>query len=82
MLFGGKVCCIVLYCLDKYIVLFGEKLLLNEIEGWFCDYRYEFGMFVICFFWCLVLDKVFFEFGCSIGIELELEELGLFGFLV
>lgn len=38
-------------------------------------------MFVICFFLCLVLNKVFFEFGCSIGVEL-LDEVGFIGFLV
>lgn len=43
--------CIVLYCLDKYIVLFGEELLLIYIGEWFCDYREN-----------IVLWKYFFLF--------------------
>lgn len=82
VLSGGKACCIVLYCLDKHIVPFGEKPLPNEIEGWPCDHRYEFGMFAICPFRCPASDKAFPELGCSIGIESELEEPGSFGFLV
>lgn len=81
VLSGGKACCIVLYCLDKHIVPFGEKPLPNEIEGWPCDHRDEFGMFATCPFRCPASDKACPELGCSIGIE-SLNESGSFGFLV
>lgn len=31
--------CIVLYCLDKILIFFGENLLLDFFGGWFCDIR-------------------------------------------
>lgn len=36
--------CIVLYCLDKMIIFYGEYLLLEFFEGWFCDIREDIVM--------------------------------------
>lgn len=73
--------CIVLYCLDKNIILFGEKLLLELIVGWFCDIREDFVMFGKCLRLCLLFSLNFFEFGCSIGIFF-VDFVGFVGFLV
>lgn len=73
--------CIVLYCLDKIIILFGEKLLLEMIVGWFCDIREDFVMFGKCLRLCLLFSWNFFEFGCSIGIFF-VDFVGFVGFLV
>lgn len=70
-----------MYCLDKKLILFGEKLLLKRIEKWFCDIREDFVMFGYCLMVCLVLNGNFFELGCSIGL-VEVEFIGFVGFLV
>lgn len=36
--------CIVLYCLDKILLFFGENLLLDFFGGWFCDIREDIVM--------------------------------------
>lgn len=75
--------CIVLYCLDKNIVLFGENIMLSFIGGYFYDLREDFVMLEICFNICLFLDIDFFEFGCSIGIDLKIDGIiGIVGFMV
>lgn len=73
--------CIVLYCLVKDIILFGEKKLLVFFEGYLCDIREDFVMFGNgkCLYECLVFNKSFFEFGCCIGI---IDFYGFVGFLV
>lgn len=71
---------IIFYCLDKLIILFGEKLLFEYFVGWLCSYREDFFMFGKCFEDCLFINYKFLEFGCSIGILLCVC-LGFVGFL-
>lgn len=69
--------CIVIYCLDKLIILFGEKFLLISINGCYCDIRENIFLFGIC-------DDCGEEnvrLGCSIGIIIS-NVFGLVGFLV
>lgn len=75
--------CIVLYCLDKILILYGESFLLKYIVGWFCDLREDIVMFggYVCFDYCLFFNFNFLEFGCSIGIFLD-KFVGFVGFLV
>lgn len=40
--------CIVLYCLDKSLIPFGEKRLPESIAGWPCDIREDFVRFGRC----------------------------------
>lgn len=70
-----------MYCLDKSIVLYGEKLFLELFEGWCCDIREDFVLFGNCFNLCLLCSLNFFEFGCSIGIFF-VDFVGFVGFLV
>lgn len=71
--------CIVIYCLDKNIVLFGEKLFLNFIDGVDCDYREDFVRFLMC---CVIMVVyINIELGCSIGRD-EINDVGFVGFLV
>ena len=67
--------CIVLYCLDKSLVPFGEKKLPNFLKGCVVDTREDFFMFGSCKN-CEQLDK-----GCCIGRAGE-ESAGSVGFLV
>lgn len=73
--------CIVLYCLDKNIVPFGEEPLPTQIDGFPCDHREEIAMFAGCPSSCPVSNKAFPEPGCSIGVESS-NEVGSVGFLV
>lgn len=34
---GQIMFCIIIYCLDKDLVLFGEELFLKILEGFYCD---------------------------------------------
>lgn len=57
--------------------------MLSFIGGYFYDLREDFVMLEICFNICLFLDIDFFEFGCSIGIDLKIDGIiGIVGFMV
>lgn len=73
--------CIVLYCLDKSIVPFGEHPLPEQLEGIYCDSREDFVMFGWCPYSCPApsIDRP--EPGCSIGIPSK-RSSGSVGFLV
>uniref|UniRef100_A0A8W8NLM9 Uncharacterized protein n=1 Tax=Magallana gigas TaxID=29159 RepID=A0A8W8NLM9_MAGGI len=73
--------CIVLYCLDKNIIPFGEKPLPESIAGWPCDIREDFVMFGKCPRPCPSPSLNFPESGCSIGIP-SVDSAGSVGFLV
>lgn len=65
---------IILYCLDKTLIPFGEKPLPNSIEGWPCDVKEDFFMFGKCPDPdnCRQNDPNLTELGCSIGIKSDL----------
>lgn len=67
--------CIVLYCLDKTLVPFGEKKIPKMLKGCIVDIREDFFMFGLCMD-CKQLDK-----GCCIGRDGE-NSAGSVGFLV
>lgn len=46
---GQIVPCIIIYCLDKDLVPFGEEPLPKTLEGFYCDIREDFIMFGACF---------------------------------
>lgn len=46
---GQRTPCIIIYCLDKDLVPFGEKPLPKTLEGFCCDIREDFIMFGACF---------------------------------
>lgn len=73
--------CIVLYCLDKSIVPYGEKPLPELLEGWRCDIREDFVLFGNCPNPCPSHSRNFPEPGCSIGIPF-VDSAGSVGFLV
>lgn len=59
--------CIIIYCLDKDLVFFGEKLFLKILEGFFCDIWEDCIMFGGCFD---CYEIVYLNFGCCIGLLL------------
>lgn len=67
---------VVLYCLDKILILFGEKFLLIYIVEWLCEVLEDLFMFGKCLNMCLN----YFDFGCSIGIFFD-KFFGFCGFL-
>ena len=67
--------CIVVYCLDKTLVPFGEKKIPNFLKGYIVDIREDFFMFG-CGMDCRQLDK-----GCCIGRAGE-ESAGSLGIFV
>lgn len=71
--------CIVLYCLDKNIIPFGERSLPTIIEKWPCDHREDFVMLEKCPSKCP--SPNFLELGCSIGPDFE-KITGSAGFMV
>lgn len=73
--------CIVLYCLDKSIVPYGEKPLPELLEGWRCDIREDLVLFGKCPNPCPSPSLNFPEPGCSIGIP-RVDSAGSVGFLV
>lgn len=73
--------CLVLYCLDKFLIPFGEKPLPETIEGWPCDIREDFVRFGICPNRCLASRQNLPDPGCSIGIPSD-DSSGSVGFLV
>lgn len=66
---------IVLFCLDEFILLFGEYLLFESFGDYLCDVWREFVMFGYCNN-CIIVN-----IGCSIGILL-VKLVGLVGFFV
>lgn len=69
--------CIVVYCLDKDLILYGEILFLISVKGCFCDI-WE-GVFM--FGYCVDCCNVSFNFGCSIGMLNDIY-IGFVGFIV
>lgn len=69
--------CIIIYCLDKDLVLFGEELFLKILEGFNCDIWEDFIMFGVCFD---CYEIVYLNFGCCIGLFFN--GIGFVGFLV
>lgn len=61
--------CIILYCLDKCLIPFGEKPLPESIAGWPCDIREDFIRFGRCPKNCPAQNKSIPDPGCSIGIK-------------
>lgn len=61
--------CIVLYCLDKCLIPFGEKPLPESIAGWPWDIREDFVRFGRCPRNCPVQNQSLPDPGCSIGIK-------------
>lgn len=46
----GKIMpCIIIYCLDKKLIPYGEKPIPEYLEGWHCDLREDIVMFGACF---------------------------------
>lgn len=69
--------CIIIYCLDKDLVPFGEKPLPKTLEGFYCDIRKDFIMFGVCFD-CHEITHP--NPGCCIGLPSN--GIGSAGFLV
>lgn len=61
--------CIILYCLDKCLIPFGEKPLPETIAGWPCDIREDFVRFGRCPKNCPAQNQSLPDTGCSIGIK-------------
>ncbi|XP_065939577.1 uncharacterized protein [Magallana gigas] len=61
--------CIVLYCLDKSLIPFGEKPLPEFIAEWPCDIREDFFKFGRCPRNCPAQNRSLPDTGCSIGIK-------------
>lgn len=73
--------CLVLYCLDKFLLPFGEKPLPETIAGWPCDIREDFVRFGVCPNRCLASRQNLPDPGCSIGMPSD-DSSGSVGFLV
>lgn len=71
---------IILYCLDKSIIPFGENPLPKHLSGWPCIHREDFFMFGKCPEDCLSTNDKLPVPGCSIGIPV-CAWLGSVGFL-
>lgn len=69
--------CIVIYCLDRLIKLFGEKFLLISIGGCICDIRENIILFGIC----IDCGEENVKLGCSVGMIFS-SVYGFVGFLV
>lgn len=75
--------CIVLYCLDKNIVPFGENTMPSSTGGYPHDLREDFAMLEICPNTCPSSDIDSPELGCSIGIDSKIDgTTGTAGFMV
>lgn len=72
--------CIVLYCLDKNIIPFGEQPLPTSLKGLPCDIREDFVRFGKCPNECPALNRNFPEPGCNIIAQHG--STGSVGFLV
>lgn len=73
--------CIVLYCLDKTLIPFGEEQLPKVLAGWPCDIREDFVMFGTCPNNCSLYNQNLPKPGCSIGRPSDFSS-GSVGFLV
>lgn len=62
---------IILCCLDKNLIPFGENPLPKYIEGWPCGAKEDFFMFGACPKLCSSTDPKLPEPGCSIGIPFD-----------
>lgn len=71
--------CIVLFCLDKTFIPFGENPLPETIDRFPCDFREDFVKFGICQGNCVL--QTLPETGCSIGRP-SVNSSGSVGFLV
>lgn len=71
--------CIIIYCLDKHLVPYGEKELPKSIEGWNCDMREDYVIFGSCFD-CRIITNP--NPGCCIGLHEPPNGSGSVGFLV
>lgn len=71
--------CIVLFCLDKNFIPFGESQLPSSIDKFPCDFREDFVKFGTCPRNCL--SPIFPETGCSIGRP-SVDSSGSVGFMV
>lgn len=74
---GQIVPCIIIYCLDKDLVPFGEKPLPKTLEGFCCDIREDIVMFGACFDCHGIAHP---NPGCCIGLPSN--GIGSTGFLV
>lgn len=74
---GQIVPCIIIYCLDKDLVPFGEKPLPKTLEGFCCDIREDIVMFGACFDCHGIAHP---NPGCCIGLPAN--GIGSTGFLV
>lgn len=83
MRIGGiqKQPCIVLYCLDKTLIPYGEQPLPKYLAGWPCDIREDFVLFGACPNNCQQYAQNLPEAGCSIGMPSD-NSSGSVGFLV
>lgn len=70
---------IIIYCLDKTIIPFGENPLPKYIAGWPCDVKEDFFMFGVCPM-CSYTNPNLTIPGCSIGIPSD-KFTGSAGFL-
>lgn len=73
----GQIPCIIIYCLDKYLIPFGEKPIPKMLEGYLCDMREDTIRFAACFD-CHEIDHP--NSGCCVGISSN--SFGSVGFLV
>lgn len=71
--------CIIIYCLDKHLVPYGEKELPKTLEGWNCDMREDIVMFGSCFDCRKITNP---NPGCCIGLHEPPNGSGSVGFLV
>lgn len=74
----SKIPCIIIYCLDKDLIPFGEKPLPKTLEGCACDIREDFVMFGWSCFDCHEIGHP--NYGCCIGLPSK--RIGSAGFLV
>lgn len=72
--------CIILYCLDKSLIPFGEKPLPKYIAEWPCDVREDFVRCGRCPKNCQAQNESLPDTGCSIGIKSD-SSSGSAGFL-
>lgn len=74
----SKIPCIIIYCLDKNLIPFGEKPLPKMLEGYICDIREDIVLFGWSCFNCREIAHP--NSGCCIGLPSK--GFGSVGFLV
>lgn len=72
--------CIIIYCLDKTLIPFGEKKIPETLAGWPCDLREDFIMLGMCSTDCKSIGADYPKLGCSIG-RLATTGFGSVGFM-